>query len=48
LVANQPAGDGDDEELLAVDERLDAEAALDGMNDVPHTLDEESSPSIPV
>ena len=47
-VADQPAGDGYDEELLAVDERLDVEAALDGMDDVPHALDEERPARIPV
>ena len=45
---HEPAGDGDDEELLAVDQRLDVEAALDGMDDVPHALDEKQPPCIPV
>ena len=44
----EPAGDGDDEELFAVEERLDAEAALDGLDDVPHALDEEHPPGIAV
>ena len=46
--ADQPAGDGDDEELFAVEERLDLESALDGMDDVPHALDEEHPPRIAV
>ncbi len=47
-VADQPAGDGHDEEFLAVDERLDVEAALHGMDDVPHALDEELPARIPM
>ena len=47
-VADQPAGDGDDEELLAVDERFDVKAALDGMDDASHALDEEGPARIPV
>ena len=47
-VADQLAGDGDDEELFAGDERLDVEAVLDGLDDVPHALDEEHLARIPV
>ena len=47
-VADQPAGDGYDEELLAVDDCLEREAALDGMDDVSHPLDEERPARIPV
>jgi hypothetical protein len=48
VVANKPAGDGDDEELFAADERLDGEAVLDRLDDVPHALDEERPADIPV
>jgi hypothetical protein len=48
LVADELAGDGDGEELFAVDERLDVGVVLDGLDDVPHALDEEGLASVPV
>ena len=47
-VADEPAGDGDGEELVAVDEGVDAVAVLDGLDDVPHALDEEPLAGIAV
>ena len=40
-LTNQPPGDGYDQELLAVDERINVEAGLEGMDDVSRALDEE-------